>query len=64
MDDGTNMAARNGGILNALLEIDVRQFLDGKDTSKSSDTVIIDLRHSFLRFSQLVLLGSPYFSSH
>ena len=28
MDDGKNMAAKNGGILNALLKIAVRQFLD------------------------------------
>ena len=27
MDDGENMAAGNGGILNALVKIDVRQFL-------------------------------------
>ena len=41
------MAARYGGMLNAPLKIDVRQFLDGKHNSKLSDTVIIDLRHSY-----------------
>ena len=47
MDDGENMHARNGGILNALFKIDERQFLDGKHNSKLADTVIIDLRHNF-----------------
>ena len=44
------MAARNGRIVNALLKIDVKQFLDCKHNRKLSDTVIIDLRHSFSGF--------------
>ena len=46
-NDGISMAARSGGILNALLKIDVRQFLDGKHNGKLVTTVNIDLRHSF-----------------
>ena len=34
MDDGKNMAARNGGILKSLLKIVARQFLDDKHGSK------------------------------
>ena len=41
------MAAGNGGVMNAALKIDVRQFLDGKHNSKLIDSVNIDLRHSF-----------------
>ena len=43
MDDGENMAA----ILNGLLKIDVRQFLDDKHNSKLVDTVNIELAYSF-----------------
>ena len=50
MDDWKNMAARNGGILNDLLKLDVRQFLDGKHNGKLADTVNIELRHSSLCF--------------
>ena len=39
---------KHGGILNALLKIDVRQCLDAKHNySKLTDTVNIDVRNSF-----------------
>ena len=50
MDDGKNMAARNGGILKCLLEIVVRQFLDDRHGSKLAATVSIDQKYSFKCF--------------
>ena len=41
------MAARNIGIVNAMLKKDVRQFLDSKHNGKLVATVNIDPRHSF-----------------
>ena len=45
-----NMAARNGGILNSLLRIVVRQFLDDTHGSKLAATVTIDQKYSFKCF--------------
>ena len=42
------MVARNRGILNALIKIDVKQFIDGKHNGNIVATVNIDL---FVRFS-------------
>ena len=47
MNDGKTMAARNGKILNVLLNIEFWQFLDGKRNSKLSNTMNIDQGHSF-----------------
>ena len=43
VDDGENMAARNRGILNALVKNRCEAILDGKHNSMLANTVSIDL---------------------